>query len=329
MDTFTFPPPSNSSPPVPVIGIDTSVEKAAQNERELRLINARKKLKNYRLKQAAAANSRDATSTGSFGISTNALNPTPLGTLTTSAVATSANSRHKHTRTHSRNQSRSSLASILVSSEQVNIIDEVLAHQRRLSVTKPAFHHSRRDSLSRPITTPSLDSNATTPNRLSATFTPASTNTFENSSTLPGFNSNRISLPPPVTGTTPTLVSTPWAGHNPSQPHQRTHSSSFVPHQHGHVRRESKHMRKNSVSTRRESIEIMGGLGIIGVPSAPGGLCSISNSENLGGARSINRGSWSGSVLFCYLFILSSCASSGTPVTICIFGEKRSSNHHL
>ncbi|EGG05670.1 uncharacterized protein MELLADRAFT_87887 [Melampsora larici-populina 98AG31] len=296
MDTFTFPPPSKSSSPVQVISVETSVEKDAQNEREVRLINARKKLKNYRLKQAAAANSRDASSTGSFGLSANPLNPTTSGTLSTSAVAPPGNSRHQHTRTHSRNQSRSSLASILVSSEQVNIIDEVLAHQRRLSVTKPAYHHSRRDSLSRPIAAPSLDSNATNPNRLSATFTPASINAFEGSSTLPGFNSNRISLPPPVTGTTPTLVSTPWAGHDPSQPHQRTNSSSFVPHQHGHVRRESKHMRKNSVSTRRESIEIMGGLGIIGVPSAPSGLCSVSHSENLGGARSINRGSWSGGV---------------------------------
>lgn len=294
MDTFTFPPPPKSSLPASVIGVETLVEEAAQNERELRLINARKKLKNYRLKQAAAANSRDASSTGSFGLSANALNPTPNGALTSSAVPTPGNSRHKHTRTHSRNQSRSSLASILVSSEQVNIIDEVLAHQRRLSVTKPAYLHSRRDSLSRPITNPSLDSNATNPNRPSATFAPASIDTPESSSALPGYNSNRISLPPPVTGTTPTLVSTPWAGHDPSQPHQRTHSSSFVPHQHSHARRESKHMRKNSVSTRRESIEIMGGLGIIGVPSAPNGLCSVSNSENLGGARSINRGSWSG-----------------------------------
>ncbi|KAG0150537.1 hypothetical protein CROQUDRAFT_87712 [Cronartium quercuum f. sp. fusiforme G11] len=224
---FTFPPTSTSSPPLLNDHPETAEKSSGPDERELRLINARKKLKNYRLKQAAAKPSSNKST------SLNNLPPSAPNTLSPLVATTSPSiTRHKHTRTHSRNQSRSSLASILVSSEQVSLIDNALAHHRRLSLSKPP---------------PSLPNSHLSPSEP---------------------NSNRSSLPPP----TPTFVSTPWAGN--TEPHKRTHSHHVV-----HVRRESKHMRKNSVSTRRESIEIMGGLGIIGVLEPP---------------RALNRGSWSG-----------------------------------
>ncbi|CAH7674935.1 expressed protein [Phakopsora pachyrhizi] len=123
------------------------------SERELRLVNARKKLKSFRLKQALDSSpSNVQTCPG--------LNPPPVSQprpLMKShspskpqsfPSAISSTSRHRHTRTHSRNQSRSSLASILVSSDQVNVVDEALAHHRRLSASNPSFHTSGAESKS-------------------------------------------------------------------------------------------------------------------------------------------------------------------------------------